>query len=50
MKAHGSDMARTIALIHAPLADFSLQDLARKAIVLGCAAALIMAGKPFLFF
>lgn len=48
--AHDPQMARTIALIHAPLADFSLQDLARKAIVLGCAAALIMAGKPFLFF
>ncbi|MBB4614355.1 hypothetical protein [Novosphingobium taihuense] len=48
--AHGTEMARTIALIHAPLADFSLHDLARKTIVLGCAAALIMAGKPFLFF
>lgn len=48
--AHAPQMARTIALIHAPLADLSLQDLARKTIVLGCAAALIMAGKPFLFF
>ncbi len=43
-------MARTIALIQAPLADLSLQNLARKTIVLGCAAALIMAGKPFLLF
>lgn len=42
-------MARTIALIHAPFADVSAFDLARKAIVLGCAAALILAGKPLLF-
>lgn len=47
--AHAPQMASTIALIQAPLADFSAAELARKAIVLGCAAALIMAGKPFLF-
>lgn len=50
MRAHDKEMARTIALIHAPLADFSAVELTRKAIVLGCAAALILAGKPFLFF
>lgn len=42
-------MARTFALFHAPLASPMLQDIARKLIVLGCAAALILAGKPLPF-
>ena len=39
-------MARTIALLHLPLTAAALPDLARKAIVLGCALALILAGNP----
>jgi hypothetical protein len=42
-------MARVIALVQAPMPAFALQDFARKAIVLGCAAALIIAGNPLPF-
>lgn len=42
-------MARAIALIQAPLPAFALQDAARKAIVLGCAAALILSGNSLPF-
>jgi len=42
-------MARTISLFNAHLPAPALQDLARKLIVLGCAAALILAGNPLPF-
>lgn len=42
-------MARTIALLHLPLPASALPDIARKTIVLGCALALILAGKPLPF-
>jgi hypothetical protein len=38
-------MTRAIALIQSPLPAFALQDFARKVVVLGCAAALILAGN-----
>ncbi|WP_255460553.1 hypothetical protein [Novosphingobium sp. ERN07] len=42
-------MARTIALIHATTPANLLTDLPRRLIVLGCAAALILAGRPLPF-
>jgi hypothetical protein len=42
-------MTRAIALIQAPLPAIALHDLARKVIVLGCAAALILAGNSLPF-
>jgi len=42
-------MARAIALIHTATPANLLADLPRKAIVLGCAAALILAGRPLPF-
>ena len=42
-------MARAIALIQAPLPALALKDAARKMIVLGCAAALILAGNSLPF-
>lgn len=42
-------MTRAIALFHASQADFALHELLRKAIVLGCAAALILAGRALPF-
>lgn len=42
-------MTRAFASIHFPLPASTLQDAARKAIVLGCALALILAGNPLPF-
>ncbi|MDP3549658.1 MAG: hypothetical protein Q8R81_04605 [Novosphingobium sp.] len=42
-------MARTIALIHTVAPAHLLPDLPRRLIVLGCAAALILAGHPLPF-
>jgi hypothetical protein len=42
-------MARTIALIHTTAPAHLLADLPRRLIVLGCAAALILAGRPLPF-
>lgn len=42
-------MVRTLALLHLPVPASALPDLARKAIVLGCALALIFAGNPLPF-
>jgi hypothetical protein len=42
-------MSRTIALIHAHQPALALQELLRKTIVLGCATALILAGRALPF-
>lgn len=42
-------MTRAIALIQSPMPALARHDLARKVIVLGCAAALILAGNPLPF-
>ncbi|MCX7285814.1 MAG: hypothetical protein NTX28_17550 [Novosphingobium sp.] len=42
-------MARTIALIQTAAPAHLLADMPRKMIVLGCAVALILAGRPLPF-
>lgn len=49
MRAHVGDMARALALIPTAFPPVSLADMPRKLVVLGCAAALILAGHPLPF-